>query len=569
MNPNVREFLVKEFGLAEDADEATAKSMLREKLASGDLSDEKYLQLIQTKDQSADKANELAEKIADKVGSQIKGSLDGISGGFTDLSKGLNDLVGTLKEQKQPEAPKAPEVPKAEEKSWEDQEKALIEKMRKEFGPKQEEKKDTDTLMKMAFEDSKDERAIRVKAHVERWNDTRTALVHKSDNSKRMGVFQRPMTVNGMEVDELNERSKNMTAVWLKFQVQPENLKEWEQEVIQYILHKEAFVVPGEERARNLTESERQSVWNHNKTFYDGRGTKAVIDDSTSGGENAIPEFFDYNLIVTPTLAQENLMSYCDVVMVPRGVAAQNFTMGRPTFAAATAEGTGNEVSLFSTTGFVANHDTNFFRAAGFIELGLNFMEDASPRMLPEIQNQYMETSQLWFNEQITNGDGTTEPQGIKNDTGTADITPANPTTGAATIGDYINLYFGVNKAYRQKGGLQNACYIMTDQTYKRARSIATGVTGDSRLVFGQSIGDYMLFGQPVLIEENGMSNNDVIFAQMKGYRLYLRQGLRFIRETTGKSLVTANSMLIGADVRAGGQLSLPGFAAVSDAFQA
>jgi HK97 family phage major capsid protein len=317
-----------------------------------------------------------------------------------------------------------------------------------------------------------------------------------------------------------------------------------------------------------LTDHERHLVFDFNKNFYNSRYSKAVIDDSTSGGENAIPEFFDYDLIVTPTLAQENLMSYCNVVTVPRGVAAQNFTMGRPTFAAATSEGTGNEVSLFSTSGFIANHDTSFFRAAGFIELGMNFVEDANPRIVSEIQNQYMETCMLWFNEQITNGDGTTEPQGIKNDSGTTDVTPATPTTGDPTIGDYLELYFGVNKEYRLKGGLQNAVFIMTDTTYQRARSIATGVTGDTRLIFGQEVGDYKLFGQPVLIEENGMGNNDAIFCQMKGYRLYLRQGCRFIREDRGDQLTRANSMLIGADVRAGGQLDLPGYAAVIDGFK-
>lgn len=563
MNSFLKNFLIEKFGLDPKADDATAKSLAAAKIKSDELSLEKYTELLNQKEEAPkDKAAELAGLVAKGVSDSLKGNLDSIGTGIGDLTKGIGDLVTHLKGSTE----KKEEIPPGNEPSAAEQEKALMERMKKEAGEVEHQKGSQNSVWKAAFDQSGDKGALRVKECVERWNDTKTALTYKSDNSRRMGVYQKSMQVNGMEVNEQTERSKHLAAVWLKLQTMPEMMKEWEVEVAQWIIHKEKFVVPGEMYPRYLTETERHAVWEHNKNFYN-KGVKAVIDDATSGGENAIPEFFDYDLIVTPTLASENLLSYTNVVMVPRGVAAQNFTMGRPTFAAANAEGTGNEVSLFTTTSFIAAHDTNFFRAAGFTELGMNFLEDASPRILAEIQNQYRETAGLWFNEQITNGDGTTEPQGIKNDSGTADVTPANPTTGAATIGDYVELYFAVNKAFRQKGGLQNACYIMTDTTYGRARAIATGVTGDTRLVFGESIGDYKLFGHPVLIEETGMGNNDAIFCQMKGYRMYLRQGLRFIREDRGDQLVRANSMLIGADVRAGGQLDLPGYAAVLDSF--
>lgn len=564
MSKFLKDYLIEKFGLAADADDATAKALASDKVKTGELSLDKYTELLNQKEESPkDKAAELASLVAKGVSESLKGNFEILGSGIGDLTKGIGDLVGHLKGSVE----KKDDIPPANEPSAEEQEKALKDRIAKENGGLQQ-KGNANDLWSDGFESDQGKGSLRVKEHVERWADTKTALTYKSEHSKRMGVYQKSMQVNGIEVNEQTERSKNLAAVWLKLQTCPEHMKEWENDVVKWILHKEKFIVPGCPYPRYLTESERQAVWNHNKNFYTNGRTKAVIDDSTSGGENAIPEFFDYDLIVTPTLAAENLLSYCNVVMVPRGVAAQNFTMGRPTFAAATAEGTGNEVSLFTTTSFIANHDTPFFRAAGFTELGMNFLEDANPRILAEIQNQYRETSGLWFNEQITNGDGSTEPQGIKNDSGTTDVTPASPTTGGPTIGDYVELYFGVNKAFRLKGGLQNACYIMTDTTYSRARSIATGVTGDTRLVFGHTIGDYMLFNQPVLIEENGMGNNDAIFCQMKAYRMHLRQGLRFIREDRGDQLVRANSMLIGADVRAGGQLDLPGYAAVLDSFQ-
>ena len=92
-------------------------------------------------------------------------------------------------------------------------------------------------------------------------------------------------------------------------------------------------------------------------------------------------------------------------------------------------------------------------------------------------------------------------------------------------------------------------------------------MTGDTRLVFGEDVESYRLFGHPVLIEEAGMTNDLMIFAQMKGYRLYLRQGPRFIREDRGATLVRANTFLVGVDLRAGGRLDLGGYAAVATGF--
>lgn len=548
MNPKLKQYLVDTFGLAVDATDEVAKSLCSDKLKSGELSMDKYEELLTAK--AADKADELAQKTA----SATAQALSPVFEALTNAIKGMNKPV-ELKQEKPAEAP----VTTAEELKA--MEKRLMEKIKAQsIGG------DGAALMAMGAE-LDEEASIRVKSKVEMWQDNKTALTYRKAHSKLIGVYGMPMQYNGKDVDTPTERSKGMTSTWLKFQLFPESLKEWEVDVIRHILHKEKFTIPNADNnteARLLTPAERDAVWDLNKNFY-LRNMKSVINDSTSGGQYAIPEFFDMDMIVTPTLASEDIMSYCNVVPVPRGTAAQNFTMGRPTIAAANTEGSATNV--FTTTSFIGNHDTTFYRAAGFISIGRNFAEDAHPRLVAEIQNQYMNSVKLWFNEQIMGGDGTTEPQGVLTASGTADITPTNPTTGAVTLSDVFNLRFGVNKAYRMYGGVQNCIYVMSDTTYKRIRAVATGVTGDTRLVFGDDVESYRLFGSPVLIEETAMGNTNAVFMQAKGYRLYLRQGARFIREDRGDTLVRANTFIVGVDLRAGGQLDLGGFAAVVDSF--
>jgi len=269
------------------------------------------------------------------------------------------------------------------------------------------------------------------------------------------------------------------------------------------------------------------------------------------------------DMIIAPTLASENIVSYVNTIPVPRGTSAHNFILGRPTIAAANTEG--SAVGLFTTDGFITNHDTPFFRAAGFLKFGVNFMEDAHPRLLAEIQNQYMATVRLWFNEQIMAGDGTTEPQGVLVASSTVDVTPANPTTNTRSHNDLFDLLFAVSKPYRNFGGLMNSIYVMTETSYSRYRRLATGITGDSRYIFGENIESYNLFGHPVLLEEQGLTDSDIVFFQAKLYRLYLRQGVRFIREDRGQTLVLENTQLVGVDLRAGGQLDLGAAAAIVD----
>lgn len=569
MSLALKSHLTEKFGLAADADDAAMKALASDKIKSGDLALDKYTELLNAKapESGKDKAGELADSIATKTATALAPAMAAQTAALSQLADALKSRGDSA-----PPAPPASGTKDAANDDFEkiaaEMEKRLAEKFEKQFGDKPA-GRDGDALMKMAYDDDSAD-GVRVKSIIERYRHQPTALVYKSDRAAALKLTGMPMEYNHKEVNKSTERTQAMSAAWAAFQICPEMLTESETDMVRHILHREKFHVPNsrnDTHARLLTESERREVWEAHKNFYTGhRKATTLINDSTSGGAYATPEFFDMDMIVTPTLANEDIPSFCHIVPVPRGSAAQNFKLGRPTLAAANTEG--SAVTLFTTDALIGNHDTTFFRAAGFTNIGINFAQDAHPGIVAELMNQYMNSYRLWLNEQITSGDGTTEPQGILVASSTVNITPTTPTTGPVVLADALEMLFGVSKAYRENGGRGNAIYIMTDTTYYRFRAIATGVTGDTRLVFGDDVESYRLFNHPVLIEEEGLSNDEVIFTQMKGYRLYMRQGPRFIREDRGDTLVRGNTFIIGMDCRVGGQLDLGGYAAVATGFQ-
>lgn len=289
---------------------------------------------------------------------------------------------------------------------------------------------------------------------------------------------------------------------------------------------------------------------------------KSLIDDSTSGGLEAAPIVFDDAVILTPVLHGE-LFPLVNVVPISRGRRVEGFSLGNPTFTSGTAEGTA--ISLFSTSGYVSAFDTTIFNAVGAMEIGLDFEEDSPVNIGALVAQRYGETALEYLDNQIANGDGTTEPQGVINASGVTSVSTTNGTTGGPTVDDYEGLMFGIAKQYRTAADRARTVFCMNDTTYKRARAIAVG-SGDVRRVFGMETnahGDYSLLGHNVKIQ-NDMGNSDVFFANLRYYRMYRRLGLNIRVETGGKELAQKNLKLVVVRMRFGGQLEQGGAAAVT-----
>ena len=288
---------------------------------------------------------------------------------------------------------------------------------------------------------------------------------------------------------------------------------------------------------------------------------KALIDDSTSGGLEAAPIVFDDMVITTPLLYGEFFPSVT-VVPITRGRRVEGVSVSNITLQSGGADNT--NMTLFTTTAFVTAFDTTIFGCDGAIEMGLDFLSDSPVDFTSLITEQYGRRLLQWLDEQITIGDGTTEPEGITVASGTVSVAGGS---AAPTVGVYESFFFGVAKKYKQGYPSDRIMFGANETTYQRARAIAVGAS-DARRIFGMTHGDYMLMGHKYGINE-GIANTKAFFANMARYRMYRRLGMTIKATTEGQTLVRKNLMMISCRSRWGGHLELAAAAAVSTTMQA
>jgi len=285
---------------------------------------------------------------------------------------------------------------------------------------------------------------------------------------------------------------------------------------------------------------------------------KAVIDDGTSGGLEIAPIAFDDMVITIPILNGE-IYPRVNVVNITRGRRIEGGSIGNVVFNSGGADD--SAIPLFNTASFISAFDTTIFVVDGSIEIGLDFLSDSPIDVSGIIAAQYGQQLLAWLDEQCAVGDGTTEPEGVMNASGTTSVSSANGAGGPPEVGDYEGLLFGVPKNYKANTPTNRITYAANETTYQRARSIPVG-TSDERRVFGMTHEDYMLLGHPFAINEQ-FTNAQVAFTNWARYRMYRRLGLTIKVTTEGKELTRNNLMLMTARARYGGQLEDGSAAAV------
>jgi HK97 family phage major capsid protein len=289
---------------------------------------------------------------------------------------------------------------------------------------------------------------------------------------------------------------------------------------------------------------------------------KAVLDDNTSGGLEAAPIFFDDMLIKIPLLHSE-FFPKVNVVNITRGRRIEGASIGTVTITSSTE---GTAISLFNTANFIAAFDTTIFVASGAIELGLDFLSDSPIDIAAAVSADYQQVMLQWLDAQVIGGDGTTEPEGILSASGTTTVNATNGSGGPWTVGDIETLLFGVSKAYKGGTDASRIGFGSLETTYRRIRAIAVSTT-DQRRVFGMTHEDYRVLDRFWGIGASSVggftSNRQAIFANFSRYRMYRRLGLQVTSETAGSTLRRANTMLLIARSRWGGQLEDGAAAAV------
>lgn len=356
----------------------------------------------------------------------------------------------------------------------------------------------------------------------------------------------KPVVYNGRQVRQPSELELAKAGAWARFMllrggasIRP--LDSHERGLLDEMLEKDTFHVGQADQDANFA-------------AVPGSRVKSLLSDSTSGGLYANPYFFDEMFTVYPLLHSE-LFPNVEVREMPQSNRIETFALGNPSVTWGTAEGTAT--TLYNTAGLVSQIQASTFPVQVAIETGRDLLSDspvAVGEALVEVVGQRMLAE---LDKVIATGDGTTQPQGLTAVSGYAAVNSDNGLSGPPTVADAEALLYAVPLQYRRQPW--NASFVMNDTSYRRFRSLAVGPM-DERRVFGsmyfgtEGQPQYSLFEYPVRISAD-MPNSKVIFAALKKYRMWRRQGFEVRWSDVGQTLMLKNTSLLVVRGRFAGKL--------------
>lgn len=283
-----------------------------------------------------------------------------------------------------------------------------------------------------------------------------------------------------------------------------------------------------------------------------GLNKKSLLDDALSGGQNLVPFEFDTAVITYPLLHSE-ILPFIDMREC-RSSEVKSATFSSVNVNWGTAEG--SEISLFNTDSIIGDFDVPIFPVAASCLIGKDIQAD-SPVAIGKVMMELFGQAMLKeLDYVVCLGNGTSQPEGFFNATGTNGLNADNGSGGPPTLNDYIKLQFGIAKQYRSAG--LNEVYVSNDTSYQRSRQLkvdpATPST-DQRLLLGMGLQDYATLGFAHKIQ-NSISNRATAFVCLKKYIMYRRAGFDFTVTDQGEGLVRRNEALLVVRGRYGGALS-------------
>ncbi len=507
ISQSLRDYCCKSFGLANDANEADVKSLLVEKMLSGEL--------------TKDKVNEINEsdaeaRIADIVNKRVEAAL---------TQKGVS--LGTEVPSKATDGQKA-------------------------YG----------SAASAGSLGTADNGNIRVKSVVEQFDNTRSEATYDQSRNgfmKKNFGGQRVHTgddVGARYLDNPSDRDMALAGAWFKHLAtkschaagrpvpQVFRKTELDQRLVEYAVQEEKFLGPV-----GYVESQKSAQTWFENDFVGDMWKKALLDDTVSGGLEATPTVFDSAAILTPLLHGE-LLPMVTVKNIS-GRRIEGFAMANPTWEWGTQEG--SAIGLFDTTNFISGFDVNVHPVTGCMELGRDFQSDSPVAIGKMVVARYGESLKKELDDVIAIGNGITQPEGIFNSPGVATFASANGVSGPLTVGDFEALHFGVSKQFEAEAG--NRCsYVSTQSTYKNARGIQVDDANDQRRVFGMDQKTWELFDYPFKIN-TAVSNSMIAFVCWNRYRMYRRQGMEVTIEQGGADLQRRHMDLVKVRARYGGAL--------------
>lgn len=401
-----------------------------------------------------------------------------------------------------------------------------------------------------------DDVQVRVKSIAESFDRTRSNATWDKSTSAytkaHMGGKSCDTYVDGLPyaMEMPSKLDKAIIGAWFRRAARQANkswtntpVSELDRKLIEYAVHECKFT--GDFAGKEYTGEENLSELHR----------KALLDDSTSGGLEIVPIEFDSALILQPLLNGE-LFPYVDVKQVSRRRIEAGI-VNNPTLIWGTGEGTA--ISLFDTDSFITAFDNSIYPVTGAMEMGEDFLSDSPTNIGDVIVKQYGEQFKQELDTVIANGNGTSQPEGVFNKSGTSVITPAGGAGTDPQVGDYEGMIFGIGKQYLDEAGRgagSRACFIGTQTSYSRARGIPVG-SSDARRIFGMDEQSYSLFGFRYAINSSA-GNAKIAFACLNRYRMYRRSGfeMTFVGNTDWQ-LARENKKGLVVRARFGGALEL------------
>jgi HK97 family phage major capsid protein len=286
-----------------------------------------------------------------------------------------------------------------------------------------------------------------------------------------------------------------------------------------------------------------------------GLSTKSLLNDATSGGNSLVPYDFD-DAIITYAVLNGEVLPYVDLKSTSRDE-VKTSDMSNPTVQWGTNEG--SAISLFDTDGMCSPISQNVYPVSVAIEYGRDLLSDSPVAVGALLQQQIGQVMLKEMDDVICNGNGTTQPQGFFNASGTRTANSDNSNAGPATLDDYETLMFAIGKQYRRRE--LNPSFVSNDTTYQRSRAIKidpSDPTTNQLPVFGLgSIQSYSTLEWPHRIQ-NDIANTKLAFICLKMYRLWRRTGFEFRIVTEDADLARKNEVLLLCRGRYAGQLVNP-----------
>jgi len=402
---------------------------------------------------------------------------------------------------------------------------------------------------------------VRVKCISERFDRSTKQLFHPS-TEKALVIRGDDHGVPSRDVMVPSQFDKAIAGAYLKFMVSRSDkangkqvpawakMSEQDHKLVEYAMKEMDFIGPV---GAATEEQDGGADW-----IKGGRLTemqqKALLDDDTSGGLEAVPIVFDTIAVLTPLL-EGQLFPYVDVRTTTRR-RVEGFAMANPTVAKV-AEGTA--AAEFDTADFITAFDTNVHPVMGWMEVGLDFESDSPVAIADLLIDRYGLVMRNHLDQLIATGSGSGEALGIFNTPGITVLETANDSTGPWTMGDIERLMFGVDAAFRVEAARAGRfAFVGNDTVHQRLRSIAVG-TSDQRRVLGNG---YLNASQEPMIGEipyriaTSVGNRKLAAVCLNRYTMYRRAGFSVTRGTEDADLMKRNKSLYVFRMRIGGQLN-------------